>query len=376
MTVKSLRRNYVLLLLVFLLLCVIFAVLFFIKPGHISPYDAMFSALIKWPDRSSEHIIIDHDGSFILNGHKTNLVGVTLGFGLSHDFDESYWLPENVARWDKILTYLEHSGVRIVSFEPESIHNFGGKAGEEFERYSAMFDLIYEHKMLVMPHIVARHQPDADDLSTPDFMRSHSRHSDTVGQWASRFADVMTHYPNTVAVVIENELNIPVGGNNYQPEDVANYLSYLKCIINRELNVPVVTNFSGHSEGTTPVRDDIIKAGLDVTDWPCFTIYGDSLELYNTRIKTLTEWLRNNGYPHEGYWIKETNYYSWSPPDASNFTVEYLESLINHGASIVLLYAALSADDPGYSFFDNAGNPIKSMENLSREINRLQLPVE
>lgn len=357
------------------ILCLFFWLNPFVPEQQKNTSDYMFHQVIKWPDRSREHVEIGNDGYFVLDGQKKRLVGMTLGFGLSDDKRESYWLPRNLERWDRILDYLEDAGVRIVSFEPESIYHFGGEAGEEFERYSSLLDLIFEHKMMVIPLFEAKHQPDAGDLSNPDFDMAYSNGTDTVGKWAFRFAKVMDKYPNVVSILVGNELNIPFNNIQYDPDNVSAHIVFIKDIIQSVIDVPVVTSFAGYYENDIPVRDDIIKAGLDVTDWPCFTIYGDSLELYNERITILTSWLQENGYPHDGYWVKETNYYSWSPPDASKFSVEYLDSLFAQGASIALLYAALSEDDPGYSFFDRKGYPIESMQRLVPDIERLQLPL-
>ncbi len=335
----------------------------------------LFDKVIQWPDGTTEHVQIGADGYFILDGVKKRLVGTNLGFGTSYDEEECYWLPENVERMDKILGYLESVGVRIVEFEPESIWHYGGEAGEEYERYSTVLDLVYQHKMLVMPHFVARHQPDAEDLSDCDFMMGYCDDTDTVGEWASRFADVMANYPNTVSLILGNELNIPYDEYEYQPANVANYLQFIKDIMISKVDVPVVSNFAAYSEDNALVHDEIVSAGMAVTDWPCFTHYGDSLGLYNSRIEVLTNWLDSHGYESSGYWIEETNFSSWSPPDASQFTTEYLDILFEHGASIALLHTTLAPNNPGYSFFTAEGDPIQSMVAIGEEISRLQAPL-
>ncbi len=363
-------------ILLSLLFCLIFALPSVTAPGKVeAASDYLLDKTVQWADGSIEHIQIGTDGYFVLDGVKRRLVGMNLGSGPSYDEEDCYWLPDNVARMDKVLTYLEAAGVRIVEFEPESIWHYGGEAGEEYERYSTVLDLVYAHKMLVMPHFVARHQPDAGDLSNCDFLMGYCDGTDTVGQWASRFADVMAAYPNVVTIIMGNELNIPYHDYDYQPENVANYLQFIKSIFNSKLAVPTVCNFAAYSESDSPVRDDIVSAGLAVTDWPCFTHYGDSLSLYNTRLEVLTGWLGSNGYVQNGYWIEETNYCSWSPPDASKFTVDYLDTLFNHGASMALLHTTVSPDNDGYSFFTDNGDPIQSMAALAAEFSRLQTPL-
>lgn len=377
---SSNRLSYISSGILRILLCLLFCCVV-VSPALANPERVeaaeiyMLDKVVQWPDGTSEHIQIGTDGYFVLDGAKKRLVGMNLGFGLSYDEEECYWLPENIERMDKILTYLEAAGVRIVEFEPESIWHYGGEAGEEYDRYSTILDLVYEHKMFLMPHFVARHQPDAGDLSNPDFLMGYSDGTDTVGQWASRFADVIATYPNTVIMILGNELNIPFNDYDYQPQNVANYLAFIKNIMKSKVNVPVVANFAAYSEGGVPIRDDIVNAGMTVLDWPCFTHYGDSISLYNSRIEILNNWLDSHAYPSNGYWIEETNFCSWSPPDASKFTVEYLDTLFEHGASMALLHTTMSPGNPGYSFFDENGDPIESMVALTTEFSRLQTPV-
>jgi len=217
--------------------------------------------------------------------------------------------------------------------------------------------------------------------------------TDSMGAWAERFADVIAKYRNVVAVVLGNELNKPSEagdpgfllvvpeGQEYTPSAAANYLNFLANIFRSRVDVPMVQNLVGGTPWwTTPkvmFRPDIMEACLAATDWPCFTIYGPTLEVVNDNLTGLTLWLRETGYPATGWWLAELNKVSPSEADgdSAGFNVEYIESALENGASVVCLFTTYDCYQRGLSFFNASGDPIPSMVAIGGEIDRLQAPL-
>ena len=331
----------------------------------------LLDRIITWDDGSKEHVQIGTDGFFRVNGNKTRLIGIDFRVLLSYDEQGiQYWVPDRLALWEKELAYLESLGMRIVTFDPSYLRHWPGP-GTEQTRWSSVFDLIYKHKMLVMPHIEGKDQPGFGNLENPNFGLYDP--SDTMGAFANRFADTIANYPNVVAVVLDNELNLPQQGQNYTPAAVQNYLNFLATIIRTKVNVPLVQNLVGEPDD----RLDIMKACLSSTDWPCFTLYGRSVTEYNTKLNTLTTWLRDNGYPAKAFWIEEANKTvgDRSMADAAGFNTEYIREALDNGASVVFLHCTHHPTISGFNFFDSQGNPIQSLATIGAQIPILQAPI-
>lgn len=342
-------------------------------PGDVHAASAggyMFERTITWDDGTTEHVQIGDDGYFILDGIKKPLIGMDLGIGPSWYDKDRYWLPENLGRIDKILTYLEQSGVRIVQWYPCNINWWGGEPGQEKERYSTVFDLIYKHKMLVMVQIIGKGQENFGQPSNYDFILDESEGLDTMGAFASRWIEVINDYPNVVSVILDNELNIPLEGQTYDSDYLRGYLAFLLDIMRPKIDALFVCNM-----GDVPRKNgDMVNTCINSTDWPCITHYGADLDSYSSRLGEIKTWLKNNEYNNKGFWIEETNRYRWPGPGHSNlFTIEFLQDAIYQGASVVLMHTTMSPSDPGFSFFDNKGKPIRSMREISASIDDIQV---
>lgn len=324
---------------------------------------------MSWADGSQERVQIGDDGFFSLDGVKRRLVGVDFVTILDWYTSEGvqYWVPEKLLIWEKELMFLEAAGVRYITFNPRHLVHWPGTLNEE-ERWSSVFDLLYEHKMLVLAHIEGKGEPGFDNLTSFDFGMSGP--ADTMGAFATRFADCIAKYPNIVGVVLDNELNFPLPGQDYTPEALGGYLDFLGGIIRPRVNVPMVQNLVGRPSFYRP---DLTLAGLDATDWPCFTMYAPSVIQYDAQFRMLTDWLRAVGHPSGGFWVQETD--AITPLSAADFTAEWIETAFNYGASVVCLHATNYPNDPSFAFFTTDGDPIPSMVAIAAEIPRLQAPI-
>ena len=339
----------------------------------------LLDKVIEWPDGTSERVQIGEDGYFILDGVKKRLVCVNLHIFLPYGNPDlyggvpPYWLPENLAIYERELSWLQSKGVRVITFDPHYV-GWGDGPGHEAERYSPVFDLIYQHKMLFIPQIEGKGMPGFDNLTNPDFVIIDWA-NETMGTYATRYRDILLNYPNLVGMLLDNELNHPNSGQTYTPAALQNYLSFLRGIFT-PLNVPMVNNLVGRLPSYHP---DLALATLEATDWQCFTLYAGNLTEYQTVLSNLRSWLAGAGYPTEGWWLEETNKTAGAATgDAANYTIEYLESAFDSGASLVSLFCTNgegAGGETGFSFFDDAGNPIPSMEAIGAEIERLQTPM-
>jgi hypothetical protein len=357
----------------------------------------MLDKTITWADGSKEHIQIDDDGFFVLNGVKQRLVGMLLPasempFGQPHT--TQFWLPGNLAAYDKALAYLESIGVRFIHVDMRyslwwmpSVQN-GGALGsletaisEERQAYKSLLDLLYKHKMLVAPGIFGKWNTGLFDISKSlDYSFEVNDKKDTFSAWATRWIDAFSRYPNIVSVVAEQELDGPLGIESVNPPqeytaaDVEKYLNFLFRMICARIHVPIVHNLIGDLD-MEEYRIEIKQVCLKMTDHPVFNFHQPSVEQLGNKLNDITSWLNQQGHSSSGWWCFELS--KAYPPDNSHFTVEYIDTVFNHGASLVtlfLMYNELPVNN-GWAFFDAKGNPKPQMVQIAKEIPRLQSPI-
>lgn len=152
-----------------------------IEPASQNAY--LLDKAITWADGSTEHVQIGRDGYFILDGEQKQLVGIDLSlYDMPFGEGGQFWLPENLAVYDKILTYAQAAGIRVVHLQMQYIYwwlpsisketNFPSSCPEEATAYKTLLDLLYQHKMLVIPGIYGKWQPGFENLVNPDFQWS------------------------------------------------------------------------------------------------------------------------------------------------------------------------------------------------------------
>jgi hypothetical protein len=331
----------------------------------------LLDKVIRWADGTSEHVQVDRDGFFHLDGKLVRLVGIDIGTtGLA----KPYYSAESLAVLDKELAYLEASGFRVIHA------TFGYEGyGKEAKSYKPLLDLLYKHKMLAFPLIAGKWLPNFGNLANADFRIGEK---DSLSQWATRWCAVMSLYPNVVAVAAENELDSSLkpplvpAPQKYTAADAAAYIKLLTTIVRAELHVPVVTKLMGEVNASWQWRPDIKEALLPLSDTPCFDVYFPTVQELNKQQDALLTWLKHKGRPTRGIWIAEANAGTGNEPRSADFSTAYLETMFAHGSSLVCLWVANRVKNPGWSFFDSSGIPGEPLSKIAADLPRLQAPVK
>jgi hypothetical protein len=104
----------------------------------------LFDKVITWADGSTEHVQIGKDGFFRLNGEKRRLMGMFLDLQSlpTGDYGQFY-LPSNMAMYEKELAYLRSIGVRLIHFELGYVYGHTGSFAAEQKAYKDLLDLVY-----------------------------------------------------------------------------------------------------------------------------------------------------------------------------------------------------------------------------------------
>ena len=201
------------------ILSVSFSVLFLIpfifemitpSPVEASDISYFFDRTIEWNDGATERVQIGDDGFFYLDGDKRRLVGMDMGhWNLPYGEGGQFYIPENLAIYDKELSYLNSIGVRLVHINLVYTANWSPGISAEQERYEAFLDLAYKHKMFVIVHVVGKYFWNFGSLEDPNF---DIRDGDLMGEWVDRMCQILSDYPNSnvVAIIADNELDYPL----------------------------------------------------------------------------------------------------------------------------------------------------------------------
>ena len=338
---------------------------------------------ITWSDGSVERVQIGKDGFFRLNGEKKKLVGVFLGTQyMPTGTWGQFYLPDNMAIYEKELAYLQSIGVRLIHADLVYIKfvDWGLRTfAEEQKAYKNFLDLLYRHKMLVIPEICGRGNPEFGGLQVNDF--PIYKYGDSMGQWAARWIDIVSKYGNVVGIIAENELDLKehpsdhpdipdFNDQTYTAKDVAAYMEYLISILRTKYDGPILHKLAG----TWLIEPEIKKAALNATDIGGFDCYALSEEEMDSSLAKLQEWLHSSGYPVTGWWAMELNA-GWAPVMLDNLDTKLIESIFNHGASIAVLFPSNWSTEPTWQLFSNDGKPVPKLIEIARDFDRLQAPV-
>jgi hypothetical protein len=219
----------------------------------------------------------------------------------------------------------------------------------------------------VLPLFTAKWLTEFNDLYEVDFRLPDG---DSLSEWAIRWCSVMSDYPNIIAVSIENELDYRLKEQTYTASDAANYMSFLTEIFRGQLQVPILTKLVGHFPGGE--QDAIKEAVLPYVDLVGFDSYAGSPQIMGDMANDIQLWMEKRGYSTEGWWMTETNTLSNGIISADEFGVPYLESIFNHGASVVFLWPANRVKEPGTAFFYFDGVPRPVLIQIAEEIGNIQ----
>jgi hypothetical protein len=333
--------------------------------------------VITWSDGTIEHVQIDNDGFFILNGVKKRLIGMVLTTS-SFAYDNPFYTRQNMDRYDKELTYLESIGVRLIHTDLRYVRWSASSIDDEKTVYRTLLNLLYRHKMLVIPLITGKGLPNFNNLENPNFSWTVNGKSDSMGSWANRWGRIVGEFQNVVTVVADNELDYPYEAQDltwipnatdqkYGPVEVANYLNYLENILSSSLEVPIITKMVGYRWS----RPDIKVACLEASSFPSFTCYANTSQAMDGRLDELLSWVAESGYRTTGWWCLELN--NGLPIVLELFNVYYVDSVLSHGASVVMLFPSNSTEYDS-QFFDINGNPVPKLIEVAQYIEGWQVP--
>jgi hypothetical protein len=261
-----------------------------------------------------------------------------------------------------------------------------GSIEKEEAAYRALLDLLYQHKMLVMPQLAAKAMPNFGNLTETNFSwevwTGTDLVTDSIGMWTERWSQVVSEYPNVVGVVTENELDYPLPAEElshlknprpqqYTPAAAHAYMEYVVSIIKSRTDVPVVVKLIAHRWS----HPEIKLACLGTTDLTGYTSYAPTPEKMNYNLDELMTWLGDEGHPTDGWWCLELN--NGCPPiRLDNFSSEYIQCVFDHGASIAMLWPSNWSIDTTWQLFDDSGVPHPKLVEIGQELNILQAPID
>jgi hypothetical protein len=356
------------------------------QAAHAAEEGYLLDRVITWTDGSTEHVQIDNGRFFVLDGVKSRLVGMVLATTnmpnqVASDDGAEFYLPENLAIYDRELTYLESIGVRLLTVSLRYIRWYtpNNSIQEEEAGFTALLNLIYKHKMLVIAQANGKWMPNFGNLSKPNFSWNINGGTDSWGAFLERYSNILARYHNIVAVSADNELDYLLKADDcswdpdfidqdYGPAQVTSYLNFLTGIL-RRINVPIIHKLMGNNLQ----RTDIKAACLAATDFPSFDCYARSVKDMDARLDNLVSWMGQAGFPTSGWWCMELNN-GWPGANIGDLNSGYIESVFNHGATVAVLFPS-NCNELDVSFFDAKGNPVPKLAEIGKDIPQLQVAI-
>jgi hypothetical protein len=338
---------------------------FQIKPATVqaATNGNLFDRTVQWADGSIEQVQIGSDAVIKLDGSPRHLLGMCMG---GDAYTGYYFDPKNLALIDKEVAYLQSVGIRTI----ELLLVYEGSYQEESARYRPVLDIMYKHKMLVMPLFTMKWVKGFGNLQNPDIPLTGDSLSGLVARWCS----VVSSYPNVIAIYVENELDLRVNGQTYDGAAAGAYMRYLTNLFRQNVNLPLLTKVMGYFPGG--VIDQIKEAILPTVDIPAFDIYQVDATWIGKRTDDTRAWLAARGYSSTKWWSGEFN-----ACDASNRTVasrlntSFLETIFNRNVPVVHVWPAHRDKEPTAAFFDANAVPIPALVTMAPDFSRLQAPL-
>jgi len=316
----------------------------------------LFARKITWHDSKTETVAIDSDYYFNLDGDRVNLVGMYLTTG-SLQKPDPFFSPDNLKIYDKELKALSIKGLRLIHTDMGYARWWATTPQEEVAAYKSYLDLLFNHKMLVIPSLVWKDTEMFDIETTPDFSWQVGTGTDSLGEWTDRITKILSLYPNIVAVNIDFEFDYK-GGQTYTAQQVDTYLKFVKGIVKFNLDVPVIHKLMGGK--WLAENEDIKEVCLANTDIPAMDIYDEDSVVANLSYGATDDWLKQRGY-NQGWWLMEVNgEKDWGAcTDRLNRT--FIDKAFINNARIASLFGSYINWLPQGSFFDKDGKPVPKL---------------
>lgn len=321
---------------------------------------------ITWGDETTEHLQVDTDYNIYLNGVRRNLVGIDIHEDTPSGSD--VYETAELNYYDEIMTYLESIDVRVVHIQ---IKPWGTLS----TTYTALFDLAYEHHMLVYCLITCRWFMPVD-LATANFEIDTGYYVD---DFVEEACNLLNTYDNILAISADNELDLMhteyYGSENYTVGAATAYIHLVADEIKAHSpGVPVTTKLVG-SPDYGGFREQCRNAFWPYVDFLSFDTYANTLTYYGQIAAYLRTWQDDNTtYPDtQNMWFSETNAGVY-PSEALNYSHDYIDAVTDDGVNVVLLWTSYYPSSTTNGFFNSDGSPKASLISLATELGRIQYP--
>lgn len=327
---------------------------------HADEEGYLLDRMITWADGSIEHVQIDPDGYFCLDGVRKRLVGfcTAVSFASGNWFDEA-----NLAILHTELDYLQTRGVRIIK-------TYLPYVGLNYEYlYDGPLQLLYDHKMLVVAEISHKSEwPESfGSLSPVDFNFGY----ETVSQQMPKWVDKVISYSNVVTIVFEKEPEYLEGEENYTVSLFVDYLNLIRPTITSRTNLPIITPLL--EDQSTEWRLSMQSAVVPFVSIPCHNYYFSDEEDFGLAARRLNAWNIAHG-KNSQMWIGEMGSPSGGV-QAASMTKGMIDQVLANNVSAVFLFAMNWQVEEGGSFFDADGAPVANTETLMRSMATWQAPI-
>jgi hypothetical protein len=328
-----------------------------VEQGQRSIGSNVLQRYIRWGDRTTEAVSIDSNGFFIINGVKRRLIGFCDPQQYSAGCE---WNTTTEAVLRKELDYLQSKGVRLYEIAMAPPLNDS--------QYNTILQLLYDHKMLVVPLFCLQGAPNFDSLATTNFLVN----SVTAGSCFAQFLTHVNAFPNVVSIIIENEMDISYG-HTYSLANATAYMNMFCNYARVRTTLPILTKFGclNYSSFATSVQN----AFLHYSAVPCFDIYSASSADFTAACSAIHNWVLSKSRNSQT-WLTEANYAQRSAAgiDANKLTKAMIDAMLTHNVSVVFLFGVQYCSVPNAMFFDPSGNPIANVDTLLANIPAWQAP--
>ncbi|MGB8707167.1 MAG: hypothetical protein WCD72_04355, partial [Dehalococcoidia bacterium] len=342
------------------------------QAAHADEEGYLFDRVITWADGSTEHVQIDSDGFFILNGVKKRLVGFEDWLEADFSAGDHFWDSANQTLYQKEFAYMASKGVRLVHL------NLAYTGYNQEADLDGILTLAYNNKLL----IIAQEQfkwntnnfsPNMGDLDPVDF----SLGSETVSQALPKWVNKVTSYPNVVIICFECEMDGGTFGDifpnqMYTPESCANYFAMATSIIKANTDLPIVSKLLDDQYSQS--RINLQNVILPFSAVPCFDAYEDSSSVFTAKLQAMQSWAKQKGNGRQT-WLLEMSSPNRNPPQATQVTKAVIDACLATNVSVLCLAPANRCNIANNSFFDTSGNPIANTDTLMANMATWQAPI-
>ena len=322
-----------------------------------------FIKKITWADSTNELVQVDKDGFIWLDGVKAKRIGLCDSMIFASG---NYWDTANLAIIHAELDDAQSKGFRVWAC------NLSHSGYNNNAAYTAVLDLLYQHKMLAVPLWCAKYEASlVDDYATADF----SLGSETVTQGFTKWVNVVKSYQNVIAITLENELDVPQAGHTYVTSNLVAHMALMRNTAKALTNLQINTKFDGISVDLTGTVLDVHNEILKFSDQPCFDVYENTASAMANDCDVQLTYSSSRGRPF-ALWLTEFNYCTsgWVV-QAANLTKAMMDAVLAKNVSVVFLWSVNCSTMAAGCFYDAVGAPIANLNTLAAYLPTWQVAI-